>query len=137
MFSISAVKGKFKRSKLDLEKTFLFDEQLSRLDKSILKLFKIDEKCIIYYVESDTYSWYITNQRFLIPNEYKSINLSDLEKIDFLDLKQNPSNKLKNRQLNLFTDKQEFNFYVESRSWYLIFDIFKFIIEKNKKTQCS
>ncbi|MCA6423498.1 MAG: hypothetical protein IM568_11865 [Flavobacterium sp.] len=133
MFSISAVKGKFKRSKLDLEKTFLFDEQLSRLDNNILKLFKIDEKCIIYYVESDTYSWYITNQRFLIPSEDKSIILSHLKRIDFLDLKQNPSNKLKNKQLNLFTDKQEFSFYVEERSWHLIFDIFKFIIGKNKK----
>ena len=134
MFSISAIKGKFKRSNLILEKTFLFDEQLSKLDNNILQLLKIDEKCIIYYIESDTYSWYITNKRFLIPREGKKIDLSDLKRIDFLNLKENPSNKLKNKELNLFTEKQEFNFYVEEGSWHLIYDIFKFIIENNNKT---
>lgn len=135
MFSESAIIGKFKRSNLVLKKTFLFDEQKSQLNSNVFSMLKRDEKFILFYIHSNSYSWYITNKRFLIPSIDKKIDLNDLIKIDFTDLKQFPSNKSNNKELDVFTDKEKIEFTVEERSWYLIYEIFKFIIENNKKAR--
>lgn len=130
MFSISAIKGKFKKSGIDFKKTFLYEEK-SFLNEESLNLLQMNEKCIIYYIESDNYSWYLTDKRFIVPSIGKTINLSDLKKVDFINLKANPSQKMENKELTLFTNNEEFNFFVEEKSWHLFYGIFKFIIENN------
>jgi hypothetical protein len=131
MFSISAIKGKFQRSGIDFRKTFLFEENPSHVNSNDLSLFQINEKCIIYYIESSNYSWYLTDKRFIVPSVRKTINLSDLKNVDFTNLKANPSQKMENKELTLFTNNEEFNFNVEEKSWHLFYGIFKFIIENN------
>jgi len=130
MLSISAIKGKFKRSGIDFKKTFLFDEYPFSNEK-ILKQFRIDEKCIIYFIRDTSYSWYLTNKGLLIPSENKYVELSSLTKIDFLNIKENPTLKTANTELTLFTINDELKFYVEEKSWHLFYSIFKFIIESN------
>lgn len=131
MFSISAVKGKFKRSGIDFKRTFLFDENTLSNEES-LNLFQVNEKCIIYYYGANNYNWYLTNERFIIPSENKITFLYDLKKIDISNIKENPYQKIENNELTLFTQNEKFVFFVEDRSWHLFYNIFKFIIEHNK-----
>ena len=130
MFSISAIKGKFKKSDIDFEKTFLYEEK-PFLNEEALNLLQMNEKCIIYYKESSNYSWYLTDKRFIIPSENRVIYLHDLKKVDISNIKENPSQKMENKELTLFTNNEEFNFFVEQKSWHLFYNIFKFIIENN------
>ncbi|WP_286920749.1 hypothetical protein [Flavobacterium sp. UBA4197] len=130
MFSISAIKGKFNRSKINFKDTYLYDEKpFSNIET--LKQFQINEKCIIYYKKNNTYSWYLTNIRFIIPNEGRFVNLTDLKKVDFVNIKENPNLKMENKELTLLTRDEKFTFFVEENSWHLFYNIFKFIIEHN------
>lgn len=130
MFSVSSIKAKFKRSGINYSKTFLW-ESVSLSEKAIFtKLFQRDEIGIIYYNDCLNYSWCLTNQRIIILNE-KTYNLSDLIKVDFTNVKKNPSQKLSNTELTLFTNYNQFEIFLEENSWHVFYNIFKFIIDKN------
>jgi hypothetical protein len=130
MFSISAIKGKFERSEIDFRKTFLW-EKISFSEKQKFSTdLKVDEIGIIYYTESPEYFWLLTNERIIISNE-KFYNLSDLIKVDFVNIKANPSEKISNRELTLFTNSIQFKLFLEENSWHVFYNIFKFIIDKN------
>ncbi len=131
MFSISAIKGKFERSGIDFRKTFLWEKISSSEKQKISTDLKVDEKGIIYYTESAEYFWLLTNERIIISNE-KFYNLSDLIKVDFINIKANPSEKMSNRELTLFTNSTQFNLFFEENSWHVFYNIFKFIIDKNR-----
>lgn len=130
MFSISAIKGKFERSQIDFKKTFLWEKIPVEQKQKILSNLKINEIGVIYYKESENYSWLLTSERIIIFNE-QSFNLSDLKKIDVINIKTNQSEKLSNRELTLFTNSNQFKLFLEENSWHVFYNIFKFIIDKN------
>jgi hypothetical protein len=128
MISISAIKAKFKRSGINFKKTFLFEEK-PFLDEDSLSFIHANEKCIIYYKDSNNYNWFLTDKRFIVPSENKVFFLKDLKKIDISNIKSNPEKKTENNELTLFTLDDKFVFFVEEKSWHLFYNIFKFIIE--------
>lgn len=130
MFSISAIKGKFKRCGIDFRKTFLWEETSSSERQKFSTDLRVDEIGIIYYGESVEYFWLLTNERIIISNE-KFYNLSDLIKVDFVNIKETPSEKISNRELTLFTNTIQFKLFFEENSWHVFYNIFKFIIDKN------
>jgi len=65
----------------------------------------------------------------ILPNI--DINLSSLLKVDFINLKTNPSHKSINKELDLITKNASFKITLEEKSWPLMYNIFKFIISKN------
>lgn len=130
MFSISAIKGKFERSQINFHKTFLWEKISSSQKQKISTHLRIDEIGIIYYEESESYSWLLTNERIIILNE-NWYSLSDLIKVDFINIKINASEKISNRELTLFTNSIQFKLFLEENSWHVIYNIFKFIIDKN------
>ena len=131
MLSISVIKAKFKRSGLNFKSTFIFDENSQQVNPEDLFAFQANEKCIIYFIRDNNYSWYLTNKRLIIPLEDKYISLSDLTKIDFPNVKNNPSSKMENTELSLFTNSDQFKLFLEEKSWHVFYNIFKFIIDKN------
>lgn len=131
MFSISAIKGKFERSGIDFRKTFLWEKTSSSEKQKISNDLRVDEIGIIYYGESIEYFWLLTNERIIISNK-KFYNLSDLIKVDFVNIKANPAEKISNRELTLFTNSIQFKLFLEENSWHVFYNIFKFIIDKNK-----
>lgn len=124
--NINAIEGKFRRNKVEFKNTFLFKEMPINIQNILVD----NEICIIYYTNSINYSWFLTNQNLIIPSEI-DISLSSLKKIDFLNIKENPNEKLMNKELDLFTENFKFSITVEEKSWPLIYNIFKFIINKN------
>lgn len=130
MFSISAIKGKFERSQIDFKKTFLWEKIPVEQKQKILSNLQINEIGVIYYKESENYSWLLTSERIIIFNE-QWFNLSDLKKIDVINIKTNQSEKLSNRELTLFTNSNQFKLFLEENSWHVFYNIFKFIIDKN------
>ncbi|MDQ0593693.1 hypothetical protein QFZ37_002062 [Chryseobacterium ginsenosidimutans] len=90
------------------------------------------EYCILYYIDPTIHSWFLTNKKLIQPNINSSIDLSMLQRIDFINIRENPSEKTINRELNLFTENSRINLTVEEKSWPLIYSIFKFIINKNE-----
>ncbi len=130
MLSISVIKAKFKRSDLNFKSTFIFDENSHQVNPKDLFVFQANEKCIIYFIRDNNYSWYLTNKRLIIPVENKFISLSDLTKIDFPNIKNNPSSKMENTELTLFTYDDEITLFVEEKSWHIIYNIFKLIISQ-------
>ncbi|URC11670.1 hypothetical protein [Flavobacterium sp. B183] len=131
MLNISVIKAKFKRSGLNFKSTFIFDENSHQVNPKDLFVFQANEKCIIYFTRDNNYSWYLTNKRLIIPVENKFISLSDLTKIDFPNIKNNPSSKMENAELTLFTNSNQFKLFLEENSWHVFYNIFKFIIDKN------
>lgn len=131
MLSISVIKAKFKRSGLNFKSTFIFDENSDQVNPKDLFVFQTNEKCIIYFTRGNNYSWYLTNKRLIIPVENKFISLTDLTKIDFPNIKNNPSSKMENTELTLFTNSNQFKLFLEENSWHVFYNIFKFIIDKN------
>lgn len=130
MFSISAIKGKFERSQIDFKKTLLWEKIPIEQKQKLLNYLRVDEIGIIYYKESEAYSWLLTSERIIIQND-NSYNLSDLKKIDVINIKTNQSEKLSNRELTLFTNSNQFKLFLEENSWHVFYNIFKFIIDKN------
>lgn len=131
MLSISVIKAKFKRSGLNFKSTFIFDENSEQVNPKDLFVFQTNEKCIIYFTGDNNYSWYLTNKRLIIPVENQFISLTDLTKIDFPNIKNNPSSKMENTELTLFTKSNQFKLFLEENSWHVFYNIFKFIIDKN------
>jgi hypothetical protein len=130
MFNISAIKGKFKRSGINCNKTFLWENESSLLKNVFVGLLKLDEVGIIYYVESEKYGWCLTNKRIIFLDG-NTLFLSDLKQVDIINIKENPSQKTTNRELTLFTKSGDIKLFVEENSWHLFYNIFKFIISKN------
>lgn len=129
MFSISAVKGKFKRSQINFKNTYLWDD-MDVIQKQQISIFlRIHERGIIYYNQSDSYYWFLTDQRIIMKESV--CNLNELVKVDFLNIKNNPHEKISNKELTLFTKSSQFDLFVEEGSWHLFYNIFKFIISKN------
>ncbi|MEJ5106544.1 hypothetical protein, partial [Chryseobacterium sp. MYb328] len=115
--NINAIEGKFRRNKVEFKNTFLFKE----MPMNIPNILGDNEICVIYYTNSINYSWFLTNQNLIIPSEI-NISLSSLKKIDFLNIKENPNEKLMNKELDLFTENYNFSIMVEEKSWPLIYN---------------
>lgn len=125
--NIIAIEGKFKRNKEILNNTFLFKKN----PINILNSLDNDEHCILYYIDSTVNCWFLTNKNLVLPNMNFNINLSLLKNVDFINIKENPSEKLINKEIDLFTEDRRITLAVEEKSWPLIYSIFKFIINKN------
>jgi len=124
--NVIAIEGKFKRSEIILKNTFLFKQKPTDISFDLDN----DEYCILYYIDS-TESWFLTNKNLIFPFVRVSVDLSSLVKVDFSNIKENPSHKLINKRLDLFMENKKINIMVEEKSWHLIYNIFKFIISKN------
>ncbi|SUX48480.1 hypothetical protein [Chryseobacterium indoltheticum] len=124
--NVIAIEGKFKRSEIILKNTFLFKQKPTDISFDLDN----DEYCILYYIDS-TESWFLTNKNLIFPFVRLSVDLSSLVKVDFSNIKENPSHKLINKRLDLFMENKKINIMVEEKSWHLIYNIFKFIISKN------
>lgn len=132
MFSISSVKGKFKRSQIDFKKTFLWENTVVEVKEEIEKLLDFNEVPIIYFNKSNDYNWCLTNKRLIFPIEGSLILLSELTNVDFVNIKNNPNSKTENKELTLTANKKDFKIFFEENSWHLFYSIFKFIILNNK-----
>ncbi|MET3036906.1 hypothetical protein ABXT08_12425 [Chryseobacterium sp. NRRL B-14859] len=130
--NITAIEGKFRRSEIKFEKTFLFKEKPINFPHTMLNN---SEFCIIYFIDSPNYSWYLTNKNLIIPSINILVDLLSLLKVDFINLKSNPEHKLMNNELDLFTKDFAFKIVLEEKSWPAIYNIFKFIISKNENTE--
>lgn len=137
--NISIIKSKFKRVGGELlKKTFLWKENQYNdcLYNKILENTDIDEKPIIFFNDLDEKQfWCLTDKRLFISSDLNYIYLNDLMKIDILDIKDNPNNKTSSTLLTLYTRNQTINLTVEYGSWHIIYNIFKYIIEKTHKLQ--
>lgn len=125
--NINAIEGKFKRKKMILKSTFLYKEKPIHIQEN----FDSDEFCIIYYKDLVDNCWFLTNKNLFISHQNFKVSLSLLKKVDFINLKKNPSEKLVYREIDLFTDYKRITLCVEEKSWPLIYNIFKFIVNKN------
>lgn len=125
--NVIAIEGKFRRNKMIFKNTFLFKEK----PINISNILDNDEYCVIYYLDSAINSWFLTNKKLILPDIKLNIDLSSLKKIDFINIRENPAQKLINQELDLFTASNRISITVEEKSWPLIYNIFKFIINKN------
>ena len=131
MIKNSILRAKIKRSKITFSKTFLWNDVILRQNKMVNLFLKFDEEILMYYKGKDNYNWILTNKRLFIPSEMETIILSDLIKVDFRDIIENPEKKMMNDKLNLYTKQDSFFIYVEEKTWPLFYDIFSYIVMKN------
>lgn len=125
----SIVKAKFKRNANKLKHTFLWELAPGDIKNKILNKMDADEEPLIIFSDpSEDALWCLTNKRIFVSNTYNFFYINDLIKVDFLDIKNNPNNKINSTELALFTEKEIINLIVERNSWHILFNLFQFII---------
>lgn len=136
MFKVSTLRAKIKRSGVNFKNTVLWDDFEIKYsnNNTIVRLFLGDkEEIIMHYVESKDYKWILTNERLIFPNHDRQFKLADFVDVDFVNVKTNPHKKMTNTQLTLSTSNESFKLFVEEKTWHLFYEIFKFVIQSNKK----
>tara|TARA_B100000678_G_scaffold130755_1_gene109287 strand:- start:75 stop:473 length:399 start_codon:yes stop_codon:yes gene_type:complete len=131
MINSSILIAKIKRSNVDMVKTFFWKEK-NHNTNLIELLFDDDEDLLMGYLEDKGYRWFLSNKRLFIPTELKTILLSDITEVDFDKLKTKPNDKTTNVELNIYTGKINNIVYFEKDTWYLFYDIFRWISANNK-----
>lgn len=131
----SIIKAKFARNSQELRNTFLWEKAPQDLKLKVKNRIDIDEEpLIIFNDKADNTFWCLTNKRIFVSNKFDFIYISDLRKVDILDIKNNPKNKVNSRELVLCSDLEVTKLIVEKNSWYIIYNLLKFIVENYKKT---
>lgn len=129
----SIVESKFKRSKLNLNKTKLWNMLTIEQKKYIInntKLIDSDQNIICYY-PNDKYWWLITNNHLVISDNEKIlfINLFDISKIEIVsNIKYIDS---KETSIYIFFNNIQVELHLEKNSWTIIIEILKFITSSN------
>jgi len=129
----SIIKAKFKRNSQELKHTFLWEIAPQDLKLKVKDKIDIDEEpLIIFDDKTDNKFWCLTNKRIFISDKFDYIYINDLRKVDILDIKKNPNNKINSIELVLYSDLEISKIIVEKKSWHIIYNILKFIIENYK-----
>jgi len=129
----SIVEAKFKRSKLNLNKTKLWNMLTIEKKKYIIdktKLIDSDQNIICYY-PNDKYWWLITNNHLVTFNNEKIlfIKLFDISKIEIMsNIKYTDSNEA---FIYIFSNHTQVELRIEKNSWTIIIEILKFITSSN------
>ncbi|UZT99828.1 hypothetical protein ODZ84_09795 [Chryseobacterium fluminis] len=129
--SSSVIKSKFKRSKLNLNKTKLWEElslSVQQIISAEINLIDNEQEIICYY--NNEYWWILTNRGITI---YDNKNISHIKLSEILnielpgDIKKNSTNDF----LKIFTQNIVETLKLEKSSWFVIVEILKFITKKN------
>lgn len=134
MVKSSVLIAKVKRSGINSVNTFIWEDRKDEFkdDTTIKLLLDNNEDLLIAYLREDDYKWFLSNKRLFIPTELKTILLSDITSVSFNELKDNPSDKMINIELNIYTGEIEHIVYFEEKTWHLFYDIFRWITVNNK-----
>ncbi|WP_422080548.1 hypothetical protein [Ulvibacterium sp.] len=136
MIKTSILRAKIERSKIDFRDTFLWNEEQADANKNLILnlLLKNGEEIILHYIKSEEYRWFLTNERIIFPHETSHIFLSHLIDVGIpQELVENPDEKMTNNKLILSTKENDAHeLYVEEKTWHLFYNVFKFIVSKNR-----
>ncbi len=135
MISRSALKAKIARSSVNLTKTFLGENIKNILNtEDIINLFLFEDEEILLIFNDDREGWILTGKRLIQPKKLNQILINDMEKVDFDDIKEEKSSKKDNTTLFLhLKNNKKYKIKVEDKTWFLFYDIFKWVINKEKK----
>ena len=135
MISKSALKAKILRSGVNLTETFLGDDIKQNINvEDVVSLFLLEDEEVLLIFNDHIEGWILTGKRLILPKTLNQILVKDMEKIDFDDIKEEKSSKKDNITLYIHLkngNKQKIK--VEDKTWFLFYDIFRWIINKEKK----
>lgn len=124
----SIIKSKIKRSGVKLVDTYLFDGK-DIVNNLAHNFFLHPDEEVIMQFQKGQFKWVLTNMRLVLPNELKQIMLEEITAVDFEELKKEESTKSDNQTIDLeLRNGNRFRLNVEKRTWHLIYEVFKYII---------
>lgn len=134
MKSISSIKAKFLRSKIETPSTNLFDNISSEYKSNICERIDLceNEDIIIYTYLSMSYWWVLTNLRVIINEDGKItyVNLADLVNVEPKEIFESSVSKLKGKSIDLILKDGDMKIYLESGTWNSIYNILKYVISQ-------
>ena len=93
--------------------------------------FNTDEEPILcFYKNSDKY-WVLTTERIILSyDSIENIYLNDIQNIELYKLFNESTNKLHINTIQLEINNKLFDLEVEERTWHVIFNMLKFMLNK-------
>ena len=139
MITVSTLEAKFKRSNLSSQNT-LWGSDLTYYAQleGIRKMLQPLECLILFYYNSTDLFWVITNKRLIIQND-RSLStyfLQDLEKVNLGEIAESTKAKNNCNYITFIVHKEVKILPVESKSWYIVYEILKLIVSNKGIISC-
>jgi hypothetical protein len=131
MKNASVIRAKFRRGALNFAKTKLWEDINSLNKEEILKNIDLltSEDIIVCFFQSVDYLWLLTNIRLIIikASTFQDIRYEEIMNVEPKQIFTHEKTTLDCDILSIFTKKNEIFLKVEERTWYIIYEILKFL----------